>query len=718
MKVVRAGSSYVNEEDCYTINPFSEENFKQLFQSLQESHFFYERILYAWKEGELGSIDAAGKKQGLESGTSIFLLFKSVLSQRISNSIEWMQVFYDNGENATPEDLAVISMAQTAAQENPQFKVKSLYIEEECSYNELNKRIQAEFMNNDGVVRYEKSRFVKKAKVLEVNQSIQPKSIFAKDFVVLITGGLGELGYFIAQKAAKENSVLILCGRSKLDEKRRKRLAQLEKLGAKKVQYLTLDGMELSKVKEAIDDIYQTYGKLDVVLHCAGVLRDSLIVKKSLEHFQEVLASKMLWIKNLERAIKDRAVKHTILFSSVSSLAGNVGQADYAYANAFMDAYANQRDHRQGKRMQSINWPLWRNGGMLPDVNSIAWMKENLGLDLLEEQTGANALSLACAGNESQFIVLPGEREKILQFIGSVEESVEEEIKETDFVPQKEELFERAAAYLGSLISGELHLKEEKIELDSSFEQYGIDSIMIVGLLRKLEAAFGKLPKTLFFECQNLRQLTQYFIKKYSAKIKEKLGYSENPTVSQEVQTSVKKEKKALPEVAKRFLGNRGDEEPADIAIIGLSGQYPMADDVEQFFQNLMEGKDCITEIPKERWNKSQNYSSEKGVRGKTYSKWGGFLDHIDEFDPLFFHISPVEAQITDPQERLFLQNVWHTMEDAGYTRDKLSKYKTGVYVGVMYGHYQMYGVEESMRGNVLAVGSNFSSIANRVSYF
>ena len=231
-----------------------------MFQSLQESHFFYERILYAWKEGELGSIDAAGKKQGLESGTSIFLLFKSVLSQRISNSIEWMQVFYDNGENATPEDLAVISMAQTAAQENPQFKVKSLYIEEECSYNELNKRIQAEFMNNDGVVRYEKSRFVKKAKVLEVNQSIQPKSIFAKDFVVLITGGLGELGYFIAQKAAKENSVLILCGRSKLDEKRRKRLAQLEKLGAKKVQYLTLDGMELSKVKEAIDDIYQTYG--------------------------------------------------------------------------------------------------------------------------------------------------------------------------------------------------------------------------------------------------------------------------------------------------------------------------------------------------------------------------------------------------------------------------------------------------------------------------
>lgn len=718
MRVVRVGKTYVKEEDCYTINPFCEEDFKQLFQSLQESHFIYERILYAWKQSELGSLDVAGKKQGLESGTAAFLLCKSVLSQGISNPIEWMQVFYDNGESATPEDLAVISMAQTAVQENPRFKVKSLYIEEESSYNELDKRIQAEFMNSDGVVRYQKSRFVKKAKVLEENQAIQPKSIFAKDSVVFITGGLGKLGYFFAQKAAKENAVLILCGRSKLDEKRQNHLSQLEKLGAKKVQYLALDGMELSKVKEVIDDIYQTYGNLDVVLHCAGVLRDSLIVKKSLENFQEVLASKMLWVKNLECAIKDRSVEHMILFSSVSSLAGNVGQADYAYANAFMDAYANQRDHRQGKRTQSINWPLWRNGGMLPDVNSIAWMKENLGLDLLEEQTGANALLLACAGNESQFIVLPGEREKILQFIGSSEESKEEEMQEISFVPQKEELFEKTATYLGTLISGELHLKGEKIELDRSFDQYGIDSIMIVGLVRKLEETFEKLPKTLFFECQNLRQLTEYFMKKYSAKIKEKIGYSENPTVSQEVQTSVKKEKKALPKATKRFLGNGRDDEPSDIAIIGLSGQYPMADDVEQFFQNLMERKDCITEIPKERWDKNLNYSSEKGVRGKTYSKWGGFLNHIDEFDPLFFHISPVEAQITDPQERLFLQNVWHTMEDAGYTRNKLSKYKTGVYVGVMYGHYQMYGVEESMRDNVLAVGSNFSSIANRVSYF
>src|SRR5262249_29899612 len=117
---------------------------------------------------------------------------------------------------------------------------------------------------------------------------------------------------------------------------------------------------------------------------------------------------------------------------------------------------------------------------------------------------------------------------------------------------------------------------------------------------------------------------------------------------------------------------------------------------------------------------------------------WGGFLDGVDEFDPLFFNISPREAEGMDPQERLFLECAYATLEDAGYTRaeglpdsrdrapgnagasqshHRLTS-NVGVFVGVMYEEYQLFGAEAQVQGRPVALGSNPSSIANRVSYF
>ena len=162
-----------------------------------------------------------------------------------------------------------------------------------------------------------------------------------------------------------------------------------------------------------------------------------------------------------------------------------------------------------------------------------------------------------------------------------------------------------------------------------------------------------------------------------------------------------------------------------DIAIIGLSGRYPKARDIDEFWKNLAEGKDCITEIPKSRWDHSLYFDEDKDKPGKTYGKWGGFMDDVDKFDPLFFNISPREAEITDPQERLFLECVYETLEDAGYTREAMKRYQgtglqgnVGVYVGVMYEEYQLYGAQETILGRPIALSGSPSSIANRVSYF
>ncbi|HEX8672987.1 MAG TPA: polyketide synthase, partial [Longimicrobium sp.] len=162
---------------------------------------------------------------------------------------------------------------------------------------------------------------------------------------------------------------------------------------------------------------------------------------------------------------------------------------------------------------------------------------------------------------------------------------------------------------------------------------------------------------------------------------------------------------------------------PLDVAIIGVSGRYPQARTLEAYWRNLREGRDCITEIPPERWDHARYYDPVKGAPGKTYSRWGGFIEGVDECDPLFFNISPREMERIDPQERLFLQCVYEAVEDAGYTRDTLAggrgtEARVGVYVGVMYEEYQLFGAQAQARGVPLTLTGSPSSIANRVSYY
>ncbi|MGH8877682.1 MAG: beta-ketoacyl synthase N-terminal-like domain-containing protein, partial [Stackebrandtia sp.] len=154
-------------------------------------------------------------------------------------------------------------------------------------------------------------------------------------------------------------------------------------------------------------------------------------------------------------------------------------------------------------------------------------------------------------------------------------------------------------------------------------------------------------------------------------------------------------------------------EQIGDIAVIGISGRYPMAEDLDAFWRNLADGRDCVTEIPPERWPLDGFYAPVREPH-RSYSKWGGFLSDIDKFDPLFFNIAPHEAEMMDPQERVFLETVWHVLEDAGYTRATLAGANTGVFVGVMYGQYQLLGMADDGRMGV----SSYASIANRVSYF
>ncbi|MEA5576034.1 SDR family NAD(P)-dependent oxidoreductase [Anabaena sp. UHCC 0451] len=273
--------------------------------------------------------------------------------------------------------------------------------------------------------------------------------------------------------------------------------------------------------------------------------------------------------------------------------------------------------------------------------------------------------------------------------------------------------------YLQNILSTALKIPAAKIQASAPFEKYGIDSVMILSLNRELESHFGELPSTLFFECQNLSELAEYFIKHHQTALLKK--WAKIPAKKSDVSSSPSTKKldvDSKPISAVNVNQQLGKPQCQEIAIIGISGRYPQADNLETFWENLKTGKNCVTEIPQERWDYRQYYDPQKNKRGKSYCKWGGFINNVDQFDPLFFNIAPKEAQIMDPQERLFLQTAWETIEDSGYTRDKLHTEKVGVFVGALYLEYQLLGVEETAKGRPMFLGYSLSSIANRVSYF
>lgn len=120
------------------------------------------------------------------------------------------------------------------------------------------------------------------------------------------------------------------------------------------------------------------------------------------------------------------------------------------------------------------------------------------------------------------------------------------------------------------------------------------------------------------------------------------------------------------------------------IAIIGVGCRFPgKANSAEQLWNNAKKGIDAICDVPGSRWDVRKYYSENRKKPGKTYAKQGGFLSQrLDTFDPLFFNISPKEADVVDPMQRLLLEVSWEAMEDAGVTSDAIQKIKTGVFVG------------------------------------
>jgi polyketide synthase PksM len=247
-------------------------------------------------------------------------------------------------------------------------------------------------------------------------------------------------------------------------------------------------------------------------------------------------------------------------------------------------------------------------------------------------------------------------------------------------------LAEQVREVIVETLANSLKIDVAIIDADESFADYGLDSIIGVQTIEQINELLGtELTTTSVFDYSTVNKLMAHIISEYRHRLICKLTEASATQLAPATAKVMTK-----PIATRRFIGAAkspgavtepaaaaitGEEEKIGalsqsplrrepIAIIGMSGRYAKANSVYELWDYLASGTDLIEEVT--RWDLSQHFVAAT-TEGNGYCGHGGFLKDIDQFDPLFFNISGIEATYMDPQQRLFLEESWKALEDAGY---------------------------------------------------
>ncbi|MFE1948879.1 beta-ketoacyl synthase N-terminal-like domain-containing protein [Streptomyces sp. NPDC059524] len=656
----------------------------------------------------------------------------------------------------------VAALGRSLAGENPRFEVTALALDAEAGPDALASAVRA------AVTRPPAARRLAVARDGALTTSVlRPTALPAGGGAPFRDGGrywingMGGLATLLARHLLDTRAAhLVLTGRSAADGERGAEIARLAEHAARtggSVTYHRLDSTDAVAVGTCADRI-RAAGPVHGVLHCAGVLRDAYVLRKETTDAADVIAAKLTAATALDAATADWPLDFFVVYSSVSGALGSPGQADYAFANAAADAFVARRARlaksasRSGRSL-SVSWPYWAEGGMRTGPDAEREL-EALGMRPMPAATGTAVLEALLgaperAGEESTPVVLYGDLDRMREAFALLDpepvaapqtpETPVTQVTPPEPGPAAAPATGTAAAPVAGLLEERLRTvvaeatrtPVEQVTPDRPFDDLGVDSLLAIRVVELLAADFGRLSKTLLFECRTVAELAEHLVEEFPERCAELTGAAQpepapaaaEPPASSTAPLDESARLHATPRPAPDVAPEAVD--PRAVAIIGVAGRFPEADGLDAFWDNLVAGRDSITEVPRERWDAEALYDPDKTRTDRTYTKWGGFVNGVENFDAPLFSISPREAGTVDPQSRLFLESCWAAFDDAGYTPDTLvtggdpvHRKDVGVFVGAMYGEYQLHEAEERLRGNHVLANSAYWSIANRVSYF
>jgi len=583
-------------------------------------------------------------------------------------------------------------------------QIQAMTMDSDClmqDHETLAKQIQAEFLHTDTENLTEccyrnNNRYEPYLALAQTNDELQEKLqmpvSYSQNDVILITGGSQGIGASIAKHLVSRGAKnLVIMGREGLPEpsewknilvnkekpgmeEKIKRMQSLIDHGAR-VRYYNTPLTDEEGIKAMVQDIRYDLGPITGVFHCAGLVsKNPAFFKKPLQDFEAVCEPKMKGLVSLHRALAEEPLEFFILLSSISSIAPTLatGQSDYAMANAYLDYYALNQAGEGRPYFRSIQWPAWGETGMATGgMRTPAYVETGLvslttadGLAFLEIiKKTPHIVSLPC-------VVVPGEftPEHFLKSIRGKKEFGQSSRRKPEVTPGSPlDLRTSVIQWLKQVFSSELKLTFAQLDDDKPFYEYGVESIILAQLTQKLQARVDQtLDPALLLEHSTISALADYFMVNHAADLQKSLNSATD--IAAEI---------SLQDDSKPVFINQpvGASEPAqsaeDIAVVGLSCQFPGSPTKGAYWELLTKGVSAIRPVPKERWIPKENRQD-----------YGGWIEDIDLFDPKFFNISEQDAAIMDPQARIILEESLRAIYDAGYEHKQLSGQKIGVYIG------------------------------------
>jgi acyl transferase domain-containing protein len=521
----------------------------------------------------------------------------------------------------------------------------------------------------------------------------RPRLTIRPDHCYVISGGTRGLGAEFARMLADRGARrLAVLGAQPLPPRSRwrevadgdtpvgRKIGQLLALEDRGVDLLVHTGPLLDSVAlgRFFEEVRSRLGQIGGVLHCAGVVSDEspAFLHKTTAGMARVLEPKVAGTWTLADVLDGDRPDFFVLFSSVAAAVPSlaVGLSDYAMANAFLDRFAEFQHGRGRTWFRSVNWPSFRSVG-LGEVRTAAYRAT--GLPVLDAAGGLDLLD--------NLLGVPGE--PVLLPAAAIRQAGERDV---------------AYQSLVRIFSTTLMLAPERLRGDVPFGEYGVDSVLLAAVVRQIEGVVGEPFEPAFlFEHPTLDSLAGLLTERYPDRFTA-------PAAEGGPEATATKPSERLSAVSEP---TRAD---TSIAVIGMGCRFPGASGKERFWDLLSGGECAVREVPPERWDTRLFYSPTQAP-GVTVSKWGGFLDDIDLFDPGYFGIGEAEAAQVDPLQRLMLETALTATLDAGYSRGELSGRRAGVFVGTRVGRY-LNRIEHPDKSTIIGNGQNF--IAARISDF
>ncbi|MDG9720931.1 type I polyketide synthase [Streptomyces sp. DH24] len=523
----------------------------------------------------------------------------------------------------------------------------------------------------------------------------------------LVTGGTGGLGAQVARRLAREGAQrLLLVSRRGPDAPGAAELRDELTAAGTEVDIAACDVTDRARLAELLAAL-PAGRPLTAVVHAAGVLDDGVLDRLTPERFTGVFHTKATGALLLDELTRGHDLSAFVLFSSVSGAVGNPGQANYAAANAVLDALARRR-RAEGLPGVSLAWGAWRGAGMAAGLAD--GQADRAGLGGLDPDLALTALLEATADPHPALVVAdPAPLAAALHDAGPRRSRLFDDHPAAGatrgaadtVTPLADRLRAAPAAEQAALVLDVVraqaaaalgHTRAGAAPADRAFRASGFDSLTAVELRNRLVAATGlPLGAGVVFDHPTPRRLADHLLA------------SLNGTPQDSAQDTA-------PDAGPAAGADADDP----VVIVGMACRLPGgADSPPRLWELLAGERDVIGPFPADRdWDLGEF----DGGPGNRFA--GGFLHDAADFDAAFFGISPREAVTMDPQQRLLLETAWEAFERSGIDPTTLRGTRTGVFVGSNgqdYAHV-VSGAEERTESHA-ATGLAAGALSGRVSY-